>query len=319
MIKNKKIVDCFPYCSLYGSEMLLLRYNILKDFVDEFIVTESNHTHSGEKIPFSCKDKILRWGLDVNKFKVIEIHTPEDENLKVEEIDKLNCYDFIGHKYQNNQKSAYARTRDRLSKDGPMYLMSIYDDNTIFIHSDIDEIVDPKYLEKIVDILETEPGKTIINIPLVYLQARADLRVYNKNSGLPEPWDWAMFACKREIFNYVKPMQIRSHKNMPNDIKIVCLTDHKGKMVQDMGWHFSWMGRKEDRLRKKDSWSHTFDLFDWHINGSYQNSSDHLSQTYKEGDTPPSGDKNLVLKNFPKDKLPPQIKENSLVKNLLFP
>jgi len=295
-----------------------LRYNILKDFVDEFIITESDHSHTGEKIPFSCKDKIFEWGLDVSKFKIVELHTPEDENLKVEEIDVLNCYDFIGHKHQNNNKSAYARTRDRLSKDGSMYLMPLYDDNTIFIHSDIDEIVNPQYLEKIVDVLESETEKTVMYISLAYLQARADLRVYNKNSGLPEPWDWAMFACKKEIFNYVKPMQIRSYKKMPKDIKIVCLTDKEGKMVQDMGWHFSWMGRKEDKLTKKDSWSHKFDLFDWHINGSYQNSSDHLSKTYKEGDTPPSGDKNLVLKDFPKDKLPPEIFKEELLQNFLF-
>ena len=42
-----KIYDCFMY---YDEDQLLdLRLNILNEYVDKFVITESKFTHSGEK------------------------------------------------------------------------------------------------------------------------------------------------------------------------------------------------------------------------------------------------------------------------------
>jgi len=43
----KKIIDFFPYFDPTGKEILELRINMLKDYVDEFIICESNKTQSG--------------------------------------------------------------------------------------------------------------------------------------------------------------------------------------------------------------------------------------------------------------------------------
>lgn len=300
------IIDCFPYCSLYGSEMLLLRYHILKDYVDEFVIVESNYSHTGKEIPFTCKQKIFEWGLDVNKFKIIELHTPSDEKLKITEIDELNCVDVLNGKKQDSIESKRARVRDRLSKDGILHILDLYDDNDIFIFSDIDEIINPIFLDSCVNALNQIKDRYLL-IPLIYLEGRADLRVYNKKNNMPEPWDWAMFLCKKDLLKTVSPMQVRSYKLLPEHIIATTLLDSNGEILQDMGWHFSWMGGKEKRITKKNTWCHSFDSFDWHITKGYRKSDLYLNQKYKDGDVAPCGHEDLFLKDFSIENLPKEI------------
>ena len=44
---RNKIVDVFPYFDPTGRELLELRIKLLYDYVDEFVITESNRTQSG--------------------------------------------------------------------------------------------------------------------------------------------------------------------------------------------------------------------------------------------------------------------------------
>ena len=56
-----KIFDCFMF---YDEEMLLdIRLNILDKYVDQFIIVESDYTHSGKKRDFL---------FDIRKFKKFE-------------------------------------------------------------------------------------------------------------------------------------------------------------------------------------------------------------------------------------------------------
>ena len=42
-----KIIDCTTY---YSEDLMLdIRFNILNQFVDKFIIVEATHSHSGEK------------------------------------------------------------------------------------------------------------------------------------------------------------------------------------------------------------------------------------------------------------------------------
>jgi beta-1,4-mannosyl-glycoprotein beta-1,4-N-acetylglucosaminyltransferase len=42
-----KIIDCTTY---YSEDLMLdVRFNILNNFVDKFIITESKYSHSGKK------------------------------------------------------------------------------------------------------------------------------------------------------------------------------------------------------------------------------------------------------------------------------
>jgi GR25 family glycosyltransferase involved in LPS biosynthesis len=317
--KKNKIIDFCSFYGPYGSEMLLLRYNILKNYVDEFVISESSYSHTGIPVEFECKKKIKEWGLPEDKFRVLELNTPPDEELTIEYIDELNCIDGMSGEIQNDIKSKYARVRDRLSKDALLSILDEYDENTIFIHGDIDEIINPSYISDLVNICNSNPNG-VIYLPLIYLEGRADLRVYNKYTNLPESWGWASFMCNKQVLTKTTPVQLRSHKLIPTEIYPLNLTNSWNREpVVDIGWHFSWMGGKESRIIKKQSWEHRYDSFNWLITKKYDDSDEFLSSEYKEGDIPPCGNKNLILKNYPIENLPKEIFDLSIVEKFLFP
>lgn len=320
MKKKQKIVDFCSFYGPYGSEMLLLRYHVLKGYVDEFVISESSYSHSGIPVKFECRNKIREWGLPEEKFKIIELHTPPDENLIIEQIDELNCIDSRSGETQNDIRSKYARVRDRLSKDALLQVIEDYEDDTVFIHSDIDEILNPSFIPAIVDIFIKNHKDCYFYIPLIYLEGRADLRVHNNYWNCPQAWDWAAFVCSKYVLQHATPVQIRSNKLIPEGIHTFPLTNQwNGEKWTEMGWHFSWMGGKESRLVKKQSWEHRYDSFNWLVTQKYDNSDDFLSRDYEEGDVPPCGDLNLILKNYSKENLPKEIFDLPIVEKFLFP
>ena len=53
-----KIIDCTTY---YSEDLMLdIRFNVLNEFVDRFIIVESKYSHSGEK---------KKLNFDINKFQ----------------------------------------------------------------------------------------------------------------------------------------------------------------------------------------------------------------------------------------------------------
>ena len=75
------IIDYFPFFN--EKELLELRVNLLKDYVDKFIISEANKTHSGNPKKFICKDLIKELKLPVEKIQVIEVDIPEDNIIMV--------------------------------------------------------------------------------------------------------------------------------------------------------------------------------------------------------------------------------------------
>ena len=72
-------------------------------------------------------------------------------------------------------------------------------------------------------------------------------------------------------------------------------------------------------LTKKDSWEHRYDSFNWLVTGKYDESNEFLGNGFKENDTPPCGNHNLILKNYPIEQLPSKIFELPEVTKFLFP
>jgi len=310
---DKKIVD---YTTFYGptcKEMLELRINILKDYVDEFIICESNKSQSGIPIEYELNKTIEELNLPKDKIRVIELNIPEDNHLPIEEIDKINCYD--GNDV--NENSVRARTRDRLQKDALLQVINDYEDDTVFIHSDIDEIIKPDCIDYISNIVKNTPD-VVIRIPLVHLEGRADLRVYHKNSNTPKEWTGMFMATKQQLKN-ATPTQIRS--NVFNPYPINFITEN-GVRCEDLGWHFSWMGGKEKLKIKSKSFTHYDDKFSYLTTEKYKTSYEegyYDSLTLTEGSIPPSGDKNMILKKYNTDKLPNEVFLLSKVREFLLP
>lgn len=129
------VIDCTTFNGEY--DLFELRYNMLKDYVDEFIVVEARTTFSGETKPMHSLatdvfyDPIPTW----DKVKVWEI----DENWTEEE--KMLAW------MSPQTKGASHWTREFLQKEFiKKALTHLHDEDIVFI-GDVDEIWSPSALK----------------------------------------------------------------------------------------------------------------------------------------------------------------------------
>lgn len=313
MSKVSKVVDFFPYFDPTGKEMLELRYNIMKDYVDEFVICESNKTQSGNPIPFCLENTLKELNIPNDKIKIIHLNIPESEELDIQYIDELNCY----HGNSQNINSLRARCRERMQKDSLLLVKDLYDEDTIFIHSDIDEIINPEFLSWVIPIVKQSPDY-LIKINLAHLEGRADLRVYYRDSDTPRPWG-GMFICTQEHLCKATPTQLRSNALNPYPIGNII---HNGEEVKELGWHFSWMGSSDIRLIKSQAFTHYDDTFEFLENKKYTSEGNQkfLEETvFEVGSIAPSGELNTILKRYPQENLPEIIFTLPKIKEFLLP
>lgn len=306
-----QIVDCFPWFAPYGEELLYLRVNLLKDHVDKFIIVESNKTHSGQDVERKFPEVARKLGLPIEKIIYIEHDIPETEDLEILEIDRRNA-----GVNRNNKESVLARVRERLQKDAVLeaFHMHHFEKRDIFIYGDADEIIDPRHIKWLAQQSHNHPN-VIVKIPLVYLQGRADLRIHHRN-GVPVIWKRAMFFATKEQLQHFKASNIRCG-NISMDIRFP--TD-KGVMQEDMGWHFAWMGNREQRQTKADSFAHAHDSFEWHSSGGYEDYKRFVDTIEPvEGNVAPDSNVDHILKRYPHEELPQLIFEIPFVKDFLLP
>jgi SAM-dependent methyltransferase len=317
----KKIVDFFPYFDPTGRELLELRINMLKDYVDEFVICESNKTQSGIPIEYNLRNVIREYNLPSEKIKIIDLDIPEEENLEIKDIDVYNCsenYDFENIKNGKNLNSIRARVRERMQKDSILSVLDQYDDDTVFIHSDSDEIIKPESIEWIASVVK-ENQNNIIKIPLVHLEGRADLRVYYKDTNIPKPWDGGMFLATKKQLKICNPSSIRS--NVLNKFPINYLVQD-GNIIQDLGWHFSWMGDVNKRIEKSKAFCHyddEFSFLSFKKYGSEESIKSFYENEPEEGSISPSGVSDSILKKYPKNEIPKEVFNLSRVKAYLLP
>ena len=306
---KQKIVDFFPYFHSTGEELLELRINLLKDYVDKFVICESNKTQSGKPIEYELKKTIKKLKLPEDKILIIKLNIPDDSELPIQEIDKINCYE--GN--DKNLTSVQARVRERLQKDSLLKVLDEFDEDTIFIVSDSDEIINPKYIKWVSEMV-SKHSDVLIKIPLTHLEGRADLRVYEKNTGDPKKWDKGMFICTKSHLLKATPTMLRS--NVYNPYFTTYLTQNNVR-VEDIGWHFSWMGDARKRKIKRESFTHYNDSLLCLGGLSYKdkkiiNVVEALE--LKEGDIPPSGEQEYILKEYDINQLPEEINKNIKLK-----
>jgi hypothetical protein len=307
---DKKIIDCFPYFDPIDKEKLELRINILKDHVDHFVVCEANRKHNGEAIPFLCQTTIKKLGLPKEKITVIEVDIPSEDGLMLLDLDQRNSH--FGN--DQNINSVRARARERLQRDSLLDIIGNYTDDTVFICSDSDEIIDPKYINWFSDMVLANPN-CLLKVPLVHLHGRADLRVHHEDTGNTMTWDWAMNLCTKQQLLTATPTQLRATVDIPYQVVYASINNQK---VEDAGWHFSWMGTSQDRNIKRTSFIHYDDKFDFVKGGGYNNNETKDLDPY-EGQISPSGEFNTVLKKYPVDKLPKELFNLPRVKQFFLP
>lgn len=314
------LVAFFAYYHPTCSEILELHRRYHWQHIDHWIMVESTLTHAGRPAESGLRDRLQELDWDPQRVTIIDLDIPLDAQLDLQTIDHYNTYEnFTNRKLgQGDLANVRARARERLQKDSVIKVLDRFPDDTVFVHSDCDEIIDPRHLSYLAATC-LQNQDVVIKIPLVYLQGRADLRTHVRSTGEPVAWDGGMFLATKRHFTRATPTQIRSTNFNCWPIRYIT---EDGRRVEDLGWHFSWMGTAQQRLDKSQNFTHYLDDLSWLDAGSY--SSDRHRQWINQaqptsGTTPPSGDSRHVLLPYDTGLLPSVIRDHEPLCRFLLP
>ena len=232
-----KIFDCFMF---YDEELLLdIRMNILDEFVDYFVISESKNYHNGLKrsLKFNInnllkfKDKIIYLVHDREPNGIKMINSEDDKkNVSIKKI--LNA-----HLRENDQRN-FIETGLKNAAD-----------NDLILISDVDEIPN----------LENIDLRTINNKIIMFKQ---NIFYYKLNRFLNNFIWFGTKACKKK--NLINPQWLRNIKS--NKYKLFRLDTFFSKQkyidkyyVEDGGWHFSNLKNSDDLELKLKSYLHHHD------------------------------------------------------------
>ena len=223
-----KIIDCTTY---YSEDLMLdIRFNILNEFVDKFIIVEAKHSHSGEK-------KILNFNINnFPKFKdkieylIIE-NEPEGiiKNTNESSIKRINSLLRIEQSYNYILNA----------------LKDVSEEDLICL-SDNDEIpnFDSKYF------------KNSKNDIFIFKQ----LFFYYKFNLFYDLMPWfGTKACKKKKLNSLSWLRNLKNKKYPwwrIDTYFSNTKQTNVQIVTDGGWHFTNLKTAEEIHKKLSNFGH---------------------------------------------------------------
>jgi beta-1,4-mannosyl-glycoprotein beta-1,4-N-acetylglucosaminyltransferase len=205
-----KIIDSFLFFN--EIDLLEIRLNILYDYVDYFIITESDTTFSGNnKELFFLKNESK-----FDKFKDKIIYNP----IKIPDNISVTWDREI---YQRNSP---------IEK-----IKEISDNNDLIITSDLDEIPSTEVLENYKDWFE-------INSLYHFKQ---NMYMYYLNNFKDSKW-YGTRVCS---LSYLKTRSIDDiRQSTENEDRL------EGFIIENAGWHFTYLGGEEQIKYKLESFSH---------------------------------------------------------------
>ena len=230
-----KIYDCFMY---FDEDIVLdVRLNFLNEFVDQFVIIESEYNHRGEKrVPLFKIDKFKKYK-DKIKYILINDIPPGIEIINKEDEDVYRKSIFNASKRENFQ-------RNQILKG----LTEANEEDWIII-SDLDEIPN---LSKI-NLKNTKDKLIFFNQHMMYYKFNLKLNDYI--------WVGSK-ACKMK--NLQSPQWIRDIKNKNYgwwriDIFFSNRKYNNILFVEEGGWHFSYLKNPKDIEKKLKSYLHHID------------------------------------------------------------
>ena len=256
------IYDCFQYFN--EDHIVDLRLNILNDYVDFFVISESTRNHQGQSKKLNFKIN----NFEKFKNKIIYLVANPDENL----IKKKHEF---GHSIIEQHQRNYII--NGLEKA---------DDNDLILISDSDEIPNLKKLS---------------SIKKKYFAFSQRAFCYKLNLLNPYEDNWiGTRGCKYKYFTTPQKLRFKKFKNYP----IWRIDKMNMQIIDNGGWHFSYLMSPEKISKKIKSFSHGEDNIKENTEIKYIN--EKLSQL-----THPT--KNYKLKKILiDDSFPNYIKRNQL-------
>jgi len=219
-----RIFDCTTFFD--ENLMLEVRFNILNEYVDKFVVAEAKYSHSGDK---------KKLNFDIKKFtefkkKIIYLVIEnEPDNMVYQKKDNQL---FEEEKYfRKNSIKRFAYQRDRLI-DG----ISEADDEDYIFYSDNDEIPNFKNLD----------FKSNENKILIFKQK---LFYYKFNLFCDRVEWYGTKGCKKKnllSFSWLREVKTKKYPFFRFDT-IFSKTKYKNiEIIEDGGWHFTQLKTAKD-------------------------------------------------------------------------
>ena len=326
MKKEKMIVDCPLYFK--QRELLELRMHLLGGVVDQVVFFEGNRSYSGIPNELECKKVIDELDLPFKeKIRVVEVDMPTNDKIT------LDHYDHV----LTERSCSWDRNtwhRERFLRDSVLSIVDDYPDDTVFILCDGDEYIKPELVTWFADMARRFPD-IVLRVPLVQLEGRADMRVYEKETDTPRMFDKNMVLCMKHHFRETKPSILKENlkpdefpdrtgpapAGTPINRFDTNYVHQDGIRVEDCGWHFSWMGGGEAKINKLAAYSHYSDIIHFFKVPEMQSNAMKeflMNQKIEEGSINVWGDPRTVMKKYPIQDLPQVIFELPKVRKFLF-
>ncbi len=207
------VYDCIPFFN--ELDILNLRLHILDPLVDKFIIEEATVTFSGEpkELCFEKNKELFREFLPKIEYIVVD----------------------------NSPVDATTHERDRFQKNALEKGLKDAEDEDVIILSDVDEIPNPKVLERL--IAEFDPDK------IYHLVQRMFYCYLNM-----EEVSGSLLSITGEFPNVERKMwlgtKVFSKKNIPAKgiilLREASVTAPNAVRVSDGGWHFGYMGSRHE-------------------------------------------------------------------------
>jgi beta-1,4-mannosyl-glycoprotein beta-1,4-N-acetylglucosaminyltransferase len=213
-----KIVDCFTFFN--ELDLLEFRLKLLDDYIDHFVIAESNLTHSGKSKTFIFEENKKRFEPWLHKIIYLPI-SQTAEGLDLTKKETSYNPESGAWKLENEQRNALSHASKIVAEDD------------LVIVGDLDEIPSPSLLKK----LNVDKGPVALSMLFHYYFLNC------QNNGSERWWNGSI-VCTGKQFQSVTPQQLRDNRNVYKSIA-------KG------GWHFSYLGGIEKIKYKIQSFAHT--------------------------------------------------------------
>ena len=223
---------------MYFDEDIVLdvRLNYLNEYVDKFVIVESRYNHKGEK----REPQFNIENFSKFKEKIIYLLINDEPNNIKDITDNLNGEKKTGRFIMN------ALRRENFQRNFIYNGISEASDNDWIIISDLDEIPDLKNY----DLKKSE-------LPLIFFK---QLMIYYKFNLVLKNYSWiGSKACKKK--NLITPQWLRNIKDRSYpwwrlDTLFSKSKYNKIMIIENGGWHFSYIKNASDIEKKLKSYLH---------------------------------------------------------------